>query len=460
MVSASTYGGWAGIFAIAGGYWYLSNRRNTNRSQRSATQKQAVKSGETRKDAKSKKQRSEGAQSAGEQVSSSPEKKQKKKKQSVTNPTGDESKLASTAPLSDNNDKEDEVDNQEFARQFQNAKAGTIGTAQPQAGSKQKSVKQSQAKDVSTSHGTTGVAATSSEAPSTAGDDGDDDLSAANSPPLSAVKMDSIRSGDVSDMLEKPSAGPSVLKINAPEPSFQTKKERKPAQSSEPTETKKQRQNRKKAEARKEARAEDEKERRVLLEKQRRTAREAQGRAAKDGSSFMAAKAPVSSVWTAPPTSTNTQPGTAAKGVELLDTYEPNNNGTPKSSMPMTSTSAEKKTGGNWDKTLPSEEEQMRLLEEETAWNTVTSKKSKKKVDSEQVPAQKPTGNEVAKPKENIKHAKRDSESLNVPVTIVGDPSLDLASYTYNGAPANAILENGDGKPYGYTLADDEWEVA
>jgi hypothetical protein len=460
MVSISTYGGWAGIALVGAGYWYLQSRRTATRSNRSVPQKQANKLGDARKGGKSKKHHSEGAQSGGEQGTSSQEKSQKKKKQKVAHSTVEDTTPVTTTALEDV--KEDEVvNNQEFARQFQNAKSGTIATSRPSVASRQKSVKQSQAKDTSTSNNMNDLETSSndvSKASSSAGVDGDDDLSEANSPHLGATQMKTLSSGDISDMLESPSAGPSILRITEPAIPSQPKKERKPTQSSEVAETKKQRQNRKKAEAKKEAREEQEKERRVLLEKQRRTAREAEGRAAKDGSSFIAAKAPTSSVWSATPTTANGQTASAVKDVELLDTYEPTTNGVSKSPP---STVSDKKATSEWDKAIPSEEEQMRLLEEEMAWNTVTSKKGKKKGgDPEQAPEQRVAENDKRSAKSS-KTVPTNGDSKNTgSVTIVGDPTIDISSFSYKGGPVNAVLENGDGRDYGYTMADDEWEVA
>lgn len=465
MVSISTYGGWAGIALIGAGYWYLQSRRTTSRTNRSVPLKQANKLGEARKDGKSKKNRSEGAQSGGEQGNSSQEKGQKKKKQKTAHSTVEETTSAAAAIVQDTKE-DDHENNQEFARQFQNAKSGTISSPRPQGASRQKSVKQSQAKDTSNLNNTNGAETSSNDVSSTAGVDGDDDLSAANSPALGATKMKALRSGDVSDMLEPPPPGPSVLRITEPVTSSQPKKGQKPTQSSEPVETKKQRQNRKKAEAKKEMREEQEKERRILLEKQRRIAREAEGRPAKDGCSFMAAKVPTSSAWTAPTSIINGQATSTTKDVELLDTYEPTTNGVSKLPPSNAGAASEEETGNEWDKTIPSEEEQMRLLEEEMAWNTVTSKKGKKKTgEPEQNPAQKVTENErpstIASKDSTTKIVPKNAESKNTgPVTIVGDPSIDISNFSYNGRPVNAVLENGDGKDYGYTMADDEWEVA
>ena len=103
----------------------------------------------------------------------------------------------------------------------------------------------------------------------------------------------------------------------------------------------------------------------------------------------------------------------------------------------------------------------MKLLEEEMAWNTVTSKKGKKKGgDSEQAPGQRVAENDKpsAKPSKTVSTNGDAKNTSSVP--IVGDPTIDMSNFSYKGGPVNAILENGDGRDYGYTMADDEWEVA
>ncbi len=98
---------------------------------------------------------------------------------------------------------------------------------------------------------------------SQAGADADDDMSPAASPALKA--------GGVGDMLEPVGLGPSTLRLTAPTKPQKEKVARQPRE--QVVETKKQRQNRQKIEAKQLAREEDEKVRKVLEEKQRRTAR-------------------------------------------------------------------------------------------------------------------------------------------------------------------------------------------
>ena len=136
------------------------------------------------------------------------------------------------------------------------------------------------------------------------------------------------------------------------------------------------------------AREEDEKVRRVLLEKQLRTAREAEGRPAKNG--LAQAKAPVDSAWTIPKTPSDgktTVAKPAVTPVALLDTFQSDhsNNG------------VHVKDSTNWERDLPSEEEQMRMINESTdvGWSTVAKgKKGKKTGNGTLVGNGSTTGNE------------------------------------------------------------------
>jgi len=221
--------------------------------------------------------------------------------------------------------------------------------------------------------------ATVSAASSTAGADADDDLSPVASPtfrPLASGKGPSGR--DVSDMLAPGSAAPSVLSIKpAEKPARPAKPQALKAEI--PSESKKARQNRRKAEEAKAAREEEEKQRQALLEKQRRTAREARGEPAKNG--LGAAKPPTSNPWITVGSGGAVQPPAPASAGQLLDTFE----------AASTASSSEAPTNG----TVPtpdslsnsahhsnalSEEEQVKIaLEDTTAWETVPKGKKQKK---------------------------------------------------------------------------------
>lgn len=357
-----TLAAWTAVAGVAGAAYYFWPESN-KRKQKITSSKQTI-----------KKKLGVEEPVTGELRSTKEKAQKKKKRDRVNTGSADDVPQFQTTTEESSFDQE-ELNNKEFARQFQNAQSGTISVAQSKANSRPKSVKQSRA-------------ASSVLDSSTTGADGDDDRSAGDSPILGATKSPAPQSGDISDMLEPARAGPSVMRITESTKPIQPKKDKKPVQE-EIKETKKQRQNRKKAEERKLAKEEDEKERRILMEKQLRTARQAEGRAAKDGSAFMAAKAPASSAWTEPPATS--KPGNANGnnaptdlGVPLLDTYEPAQNGTQEVSKLQPSNG--NKSSSDWE-VLPSEEEQLRLLSEDSEWKPVKAKKGKKEMKSSEASA-------------------------------------------------------------------------
>lgn len=201
---------------------------------------------------------------------------------------------------------------------------------------------------------------------STAGADADDDLTPATSPSLGAVLNPSGK--NVSDMLE-PKAARQILKIGA---SDKPARPAKPQQQRSDTQekTKKQRQNERKKEEAKEARDAAEAERKKLAEQQRRTAREARGEPARNG-----AQAPTSNPWSRP--TAQATPATAAPvNGQLLDTID--NVSTASSSEAATNGTAPTPDSTSYSN-LPSEEDQLRLAMEDSAWTTVPKGKKAKK---------------------------------------------------------------------------------
>ncbi|KAL6910660.1 hypothetical protein GGI43DRAFT_390739, partial [Trichoderma evansii] len=267
--------------------------------------------------------------------------------------------------LNNDAEKQEELSNREFARQLSKAKEGAKFDNKKEATKqREKTVKQSKANKSKAAPAPEAVIS----APSSNGADADDD----ESPVVLSPETRPVDVSGVSDMLEPTSTtGPSVLRLTDTESKKQNKKA---AKNPEPAETKKQRQNKKKAEAAKVAREEAEKERKVLEEKQRRTARIAEGRAAKDGSEFMAAVNGKKSAWDG----TNGTNGAAAKKGDAavyapLDTFEKS---TP---APAAKKETANQLESSWISALPSEEEQMEMLKEESdEWNTVKTKSSKK----------------------------------------------------------------------------------
>lgn len=186
--------------------------------------------------------------------------------------------------------------------------------------------------------------------------------------------------GDVSDMLEARAAPPSVLRIVGEE---KPKKQRAP-RVEESEETKKQRQNKRKAEEQRLERDAQEKQRQVLLENQRRTAREARGEPAKNG--LTQARTPATSVWTSSGSPSASGAGTPApaptvpiaNGAQLLDTFEPDGVSTASSYDISNGTTSASASSMN-EQDLPSEEAQMQMITEMSGWNEVSKGKKGKK---------------------------------------------------------------------------------
>ncbi|KAG9232085.1 hypothetical protein BJ875DRAFT_381526 [Amylocarpus encephaloides] len=436
MAIMSTLGGWVAVIAVGGGFYYYHRRP----AQRPTAKPHTVTPAE--------KQEGKAKKTSGK----SNEKVQKKTPHA---PKSDEKQA--TPPAAIMNEGEDEVDNQEFARQIASIKAGHNPAAnKSKRTAKQKSVKQSKAQEKAAVE----LSSDNATAPSSAnGGDADDDQSSVNSPELNATKVAApvTDNSGVLDMLEKSAARPSVLKITESVNPTQPKKAKAPA-TFEAVETKKQRQNRKKAEAAKEARLEEEKERKVLMEKQRRTAREAEGRAAKDGSAFMASKVPEESVWVAPTTSTPSKGSNGVNGtksadvpVKLLDTFQPAEKKVQAKPADAVYSESQLK-GSDWQKqysSLPSEEEQERIaIEESDEWQTVKSKtKEKRKLEEKVV-------KENVAPKEKPSSVPEQSDFANPPViTPTGDGQKWETSTAHKAADGSVVERQQE-------YQDDEWEVA
>lgn len=265
---------------------------------------------------------------------------------------------------------DDGADNRAFAQQMAQNKKNKFAPKAATTEQKQKSVKQSKAKAIGEDAGIEKVSSPSS----TAGIDADDDQSPVTTPSVSAADPTGV-----SDMLEQPAQGPSVLRLT--DTAEKQQQRTRQSKSPQPTETKKQRQNRKKREQEKALREEEEKDRKVKMEAQRRAAREAEGRAAKDGSAFMAAQK--SSAWTGNAVNGNSQQSAAGATVQPLDTFDstpkPASNTTAKTNGKENVKQNGKKPG--WTEIPYSEEEQLAMLQkqaEEDEWVPVKSRKTKK----------------------------------------------------------------------------------
>ncbi|KNG51249.1 hypothetical protein DDE82_007445 [Stemphylium lycopersici] len=233
-------------------------------------------------------------------------------------------------------------------------------------------------------------------------------------PPAAAVNQ--APSGkDVSDMLGERAASPAVMNIKPSEkPAKSVKAQTQKAEVAQ--ETKKQRQNRKKVEEAKAAREEEEKARKALEEKQRRVAREARGEPAKNG--LQQSKPPASNAWTEVPSRGAVQPPKAAPTGQLLDTFDAS------ATAPATKAPTNGKTSTSAPYNgLPSEEEQLRLAMEDSAWTTVPKGgKPKRKTVNEELAEERdevtttkaPQSAKPVRPTEIIKENKNPSSRYQI----------------------------------------------
>ena len=400
---------WALVGAVgAGAYFYYANTSNPTRGRRlkpneiAQAQRRSsnANSESNRRQNKGKKPDSKDRNagdvadvSSASAATSGNEKAQKKKADKKRQPSklGQSSAVefepsAETGMASEPED--ESMDNQEFAKQMAGLKVGS-SLAKPSTASETKKTKKQGKRNAAIELPSNGKAVEPtggagsqelSTTSSTTGADADDDLSPAISPALHGSDS-TPNAGGVSDMLEAPAKGPSILRVTSPaepQPDHQPKQKKA---APEP-ETKKQRQRRQKNEAEKAARAEAEKQRRELMEKQRRTAREAEGRPAKNG---LGSAPPTTNVWSKPAGSVESKapaavPVSNANG-PLLDTFEEN----PQASLRSGATEANGSTANRnpVEQEIPSEEEQMKMLSEiddDDGWNTVVKGgKAKKK---------------------------------------------------------------------------------
>ncbi len=316
-----------------------------------------------------------------------------------------------SAPISQKD--EDIPDNTEFAKEMANARLGTkvVDSRKPDISKRERGPKNQGSLRTSDDTDSPSLSAAAS---STTGADADDDLSPVASPPLPATSaLATSISGDISDMLARPIAGPSILRLTDPANPAPKAKAKQFSRTFEPAETKKQRQQRVKREAHRAQVEEAERERRRLMEKQIRGARMAEGSSAQTRTS--AFKPPAQNVWFSGPADplTGSTAAPSASSLSLLDTFEPQHGlatsvaqgvaTTPLGSVTNRNMSADngkaatgaaeeavdagtaegpnssENNGRDWAKGLPIEEDQMRLIQEsEDSWTTV-SKRDKKK---------------------------------------------------------------------------------
>lgn len=255
------------------------------------------------------------------------------------------------------------MSNLEFAKQFSKTREGNAISA---GGSKKDAPSSKPAPKPTPKAASRPVTGGSTSASSMTGAEADDDMSLGESPVVKPA-------GDVSDMLEAPAPGASVLRLTGSVENEKKGNKNKKSDGYKTAETKKQRQQRLKRENNKLMVQEAESQRRALLEKQLHTAREHERQEAAKS------KPPTSNAWATNGATNGIQKPVSA-AVPLLDTFDSKS----KAIAPEKENKAGP-LGKNWVEGLPSEEDQMRLLlspahnNEESEWTTVPSAKNKSK---------------------------------------------------------------------------------
>jgi len=426
-----------------------SDKAASDAAEASSTSTPAAAAEKTKKRKGNKQQPSKLAQSSAPDVSNKPE-----------------------VDLDDNDEENEEINNEDFAKQMSGLKTGSSLKKPNTNGTENKKTrKQGKSKELQP-NGTNatpvkpnGLLNTQdlSTASSTTGADADDDLSLPVSPDLGATDATTPSGGDVSDMLEAPAKGPSVLRITQPTSSQPARQLKQNKVVPEP-ETKKQRQRRQKNEDKKILHEQVEKERRALLEKQLRTAREAEGRPAKNG--LGTSKAPSTNAWdkskgspAAAASGALTEPSNTDTGA-LLDTFEGDKSflGQPAPQVNGGAKSLSTEDGKTWNNDLPSEEEQMRLITEmdsDNTWNTVAKGGKNKKKSAKITPVDKsfPSGSSKktlghgvgndSKTETNSNFVDiHDSSSANKEAPATSTGALSSEAKQNNAPSANADISN------------------
>lgn len=351
-MTMNPYLSWAVVLVVAGGVgWYYNGPKPKDR----APVKPAAEKTDSVPAAKKQKRK----------VKKSPEPSVAPVDRSVESPAPEPQAKETAQP-------DEDIDNREMAKRFEAVKNGASQVGSDSAKSqksKKKSKKAALAAQPESGSSDRSGSHVSARASST-GADADDDLSSTGSPKVNAS---ATSAGDVSDMLEAPAPGASVLRVTG---SVENEPKKQKPQSFKPVETKKQRQQKAKNEARKAEVREAEEERRKLLEKQLHSARESERREAAKSQ-----PAPTNAWQTkSKESATNGTPKAApapAPKVDLLDTFDEDAPSAAPAQQPSATASEQKK----WDQGLPSEDEQMQMLAAAKGdeWTTVPSKKTKKK---------------------------------------------------------------------------------
>ena len=217
-------------------------------------------------------------------------------------------------------DENDEMSNKEFAQQLSKAQAGTkLESAQAQGPSKKE--RRAAAKAVEGKQNGWEPTGQSTETSSATGRDGDDDLSPAGSPSAGAISTaPTSRTGDVSDMLEAPAAKPGILRLTDVKDS-NSKPSSKSSQAFQPALNKRQRQRQREAAANKSFREEADRVHEQKKQAQLRTARMAEGSSNQSKANAFTSK---QNAWQSskPAAEKLTENTSKDEAAPLLDTFE------------------------------------------------------------------------------------------------------------------------------------------
>jgi hypothetical protein len=309
-----TIAGYTTLFVVGAAltYYYNPGLFKSAASQISSRETPEIRTQSKKNKQKRVKKSEEDSKTISAQVSSS-EVQASKKRKIVSAPKGDvvaktqEGTKASLPRVED-----DDIDNAAFAQQLKQAQQGTK-LQKPQQASNQK--ERRAAKPVTKPESPT----LSAETSSTAGRDGDDDMSPSDTPASSVS-----RAGDVSDMLEATPAKPNTIRLTSTDTAKPTKTAPKQF---ETVLTKKQRQRRQKQEENRLLREEADKEHEAKKQQQLRTARMAAGTSNQTKANNFTQ---TQNAWKS--SNTNAQPVQQPPTQSgLLDTFEPSE--TPKESV-------------------------------------------------------------------------------------------------------------------------------
>jgi hypothetical protein len=393
---AQNYLGFAVLAGGFGGYYYYTTKRSQPAAAAAGTRRRSTNDFKDKPDRRMSVQQRESAQPSAAvsvQQEKQPDATGSKKKKAAKKQQQQQQQPKAPAPApapevvvhEDKPEKESDLSNAQFAAQMMQARQGAKLAAPKGKENRVKTVKQNSARD----------APVLSSGSSQTGAEADDDLSPAASPALN--------SGDVSDMLEAKSSGPTSIRLTAP---INPQKQRAPKQAKEEVvESKKARQNRKKVEERRIQREAEEKERKALEERQRRSAREARGEPAKNG--VPVARAPANNRWEEKNTSAAATVN-GASNAPLLDTFDAestgsSNGGLEASSAATSTTDANPSQYGNEDAQVA---KAMKESEDESGWTTVSVPKKQQKSRDEPSVEVAPVEQAQPKPKAKVLPAK------------------------------------------------------